>query len=410
MAIPFEINRSKIISNIATLFSGSVVAQGMTAVALLLTARQLEVDGYGQYAACITLTSILSIIFSLGLDIWLLREGGKASHQIAGLAGTVLGIKGAIGLFWALFLFIISPLLNQQSFPNSLLQWSAVLIWSDTLLATCLTAFKSSLHNKTPSILEASADTIWFGLTLLLMGLGFRDPEYYIRIRTLVSLFALSTALWLLFRRFGLQFNFQIARSALRETFPFAASDFLAMITMRADVVIVSLTVGKTATGLYSPSVGLVNMAFLAPMAIYSVMLPVLSNLYEHHPTQAQTTAIRTILLSLVVGIGLSGVYFLGAPLVTTLLGESYKGSILVLRILSLVLLFKCGSFAMAAIMVATNQQVKRTSIQVFAAIANIVLNYLVVFHFGINGVAWVYVITEIILFFGYTWYVWRMR
>jgi O-antigen/teichoic acid export membrane protein len=73
MAIPFELNRSKIFGSIATLFSGSVVAQGMTALALLLTARQLKVDAYGQYTACITITSMLSILFSLGLDVWLLR-------------------------------------------------------------------------------------------------------------------------------------------------------------------------------------------------------------------------------------------------------------------------------------------------------------------------------------------------
>jgi hypothetical protein len=94
MALPINIDRSKIIANIATLFSGSIVAQGMTALTLLLTARQLQVDSYGQYAACITLTSMLSILFSLGLDIWLLREGGKAPHQIGDLAGSVLGVKG----------------------------------------------------------------------------------------------------------------------------------------------------------------------------------------------------------------------------------------------------------------------------------------------------------------------------
>ena len=51
MAMVFELKRSKIIRSITTLFSGSVVAQGMTTLALLFTARQLNVDGYGQYAA-----------------------------------------------------------------------------------------------------------------------------------------------------------------------------------------------------------------------------------------------------------------------------------------------------------------------------------------------------------------------
>jgi O-antigen/teichoic acid export membrane protein len=408
MAIPFELNRSKIISNIATLFSGSVVAQGMTALALLLTARQLEVDSYGQYAACITLTSILSIIFSLGLDIWLLREGGKAPDQISGLAGSVLGIKAAIGLVWGIILFVVSPLLNQQSFPTGLLRWSVLLIWSDTLFATCLTAFKSSMHSKTPSILEASADTIWFGFTLLLAVLGITHPDTFLDVRVGVSLTALIIAVGLLSRRYGLEINLDIVKRALAQSMPFTASEFLAMITMRADVVIVSFTIGKTATGLYSPSVGLVNMAFLAPMAVYSVMLPVLSNLYKNHPQQAGKTALRTIFLSLVIGMGLTTAYYVGAPLVTKLLGTSYTGSVEVLKILSLVLLFKCVSFALAAIIVATNKQVKRTAVQVIAAISTILLNILVVFRFGINGVAWVYVVTEIVLMMGYTWVVWK--
>ncbi len=410
MAIPFEINRSKIVGSIATLFSGSVVAQGMTALALLLTARQLKVDGYGQYAACITITSMLSILFSLGLDVWLLREGGRATHLLSDLAGSVLSIKASFGFVWAFILFLLAPLMNQQSFPTSLLRWSILLILSDTLLGTCLTSFKASLHNKTPSILEASADTVWFGLTLLLMVLGFQQPEAYLRIRVLISVVTLTLALFLLARRFGLRFNLSVAHQALVDSFPFTASEFLAMITMRADVVIISLTLGKTATGLYSPSVGLVNMAFLAPMAVHLVMVPVLSNLYQNHQQQARKTALRTIGLSLLLGVGLTFVFILGSPLIITLLGPTYSGSVEILRILSWVLLFKSGSFAMAAILVATDQQVKRTSVQVIAAIANIVMNLMVVFWLGINGVAYVYVITEMILFAGYSWFVWRKK
>jgi O-antigen/teichoic acid export membrane protein len=408
MAIPFEINRSKIVGNIATLLSGSIVAQGMTAFALLITARQLKVDGYGQYTACITLTSMLSIIFSLGLDVWLLREGGRAPSRIAEIAGSVLSIKALIGLIWILGLWFIVPFFNQQSFPTTLLHWSVILLWSDTLLATCLTTFKSVLQTKTPAILEASADAIWFGLTLLLISLRMQQAEVYLRIRVLVSILALGITFIFLFRRFGLRFNLSIIRQAITEAFPFATSDFLSMINMRGDVVIVSLILGKTATGIYSPAVGLVNMAFLVPLAVYLVMVPVLSNLYNHHSQQAAKTAIRTIALSLMLGVGLTIVFILGSPLVVLVLGQSYTGSIQILKILSWVLLFKCGSYAMAAILVATDQQINRTNIQIIAALSNIVLNLIAVTWLGIQGVAYIYVLTEMILFGGYTLFVVR--
>jgi O-antigen/teichoic acid export membrane protein len=106
----------------------------------------------------------------------------------------------------------------------------------------------------------------------------------------------------------------------------------------------------------------------------------------------------------------LTFIYFVGAPLIIRLLGPSYSDSVEVLKILSWVLLFKCGSFAMATILVAKNLQAKRTLIQGIAVTFNIVVNLLIVYTYGINGVALVYVLTEIILFTGYSLYVWRSK
>ena len=385
MTIPYKLNRSKIISSIATLFSGSIIAQGMTTLALLFTARQLKVDGYGQYAACITLTSMLTIFFSLGLDVWLLREGGRNPSQIAKIAGSVLSVKAIIGLAWILVMWFLVPLFNQQTFPASLLRLSIILLWSDSLLGTCLNSFKAVLQNKIPAVVEASADMIWFILTLILIYYGLQQPEAYLQIRVVVSLLASCSAFIILLRRFGIQLNRQIIRRAVREFFPFANSEFLSMVSMRVDVLIVSVFLGSIATGLYSPAVGLVNIAFLVPLAVHLVMVPVLSNLFDNHPQQAVKTAFRSIALSLVIGMGLTILYFVGSPFVVRVLGASFIGSVPILKILSWVLLFKCGSYAMAAILVATNQQIRRTNIQMVSAVLNIALNILVVRRIGIT-------------------------
>jgi O-antigen/teichoic acid export membrane protein len=391
-------NRRAIVQNIATLFSGSIVAQAMTALALLFTARQLNVDGYGQYAACVAITSMASILFSLGLDLWLLREGGREPQQLPVNAGSVLAIKGAFGLAWIAGLYLLAPLMKQETYPASLLRWSVLLIWLDTLLATTLTAFKAGLRNRVPAVLEASADALWCGLTVGLIFFGARQPAAYLISRVIVTASALVLGWALLYRSFGLGFDIAVARGALRGAFPFAASEFLGMVTMRADVVIVGLILGKVATGLYSPAVGLINMAFLAPLAIYLVAVPVLSNLYLNHPQQARRTAARFLLLSLGLGVILTAGFAAAAPLVVYLLGASFQGSVDILRILSLVLFFKSGSFALAATILATNQQAKRTMVQAVAAGFNILSNLLVATWIGI----------EVILLVGYGWIVGR--
>ena len=410
MTASANLNRRTIVENITTLFSGSIVAQGMTALALLLTARQLSVAGYGQYAACIAITSMASILFSLGLDLWLLREGGREPGELATYAGSVLAIKGSIGIIWIVVFLLIAPMFNQETYPASLLRWSVLLIWLDTLLATTLTAFKAGVRNRVPAALEAGADTVWCGLTVGMIFYGVRQPEGYFIGRIIVSTIALAVGWMLLYRIFGLRIDITVARSALHGAFPFATSEFLGMVTMRADVVIVGLILGKIATGLYSPAVGLINMAFLAPLAVYLVAVPVLSNLYKNHPGQAKKSAGRFILLSLGLGILLTTGFWAAAPLVMYVLGEAFQGSVAILRILSLVLIFKSVSFAMAASILATGQQAKRTMVRAAAAAFNIGANLLVVTRVGIDGVAWVYVLTEVILLTGYSWIVWRIR
>ena len=74
---PTKITRHTIISNIATLFTGSAIAQGLTAITFILTARILGPEQYGQYTASMTLAIFCSIVFSLGLNLWLLQEGGR---------------------------------------------------------------------------------------------------------------------------------------------------------------------------------------------------------------------------------------------------------------------------------------------------------------------------------------------
>ncbi len=408
MGEALKLNRRSILQSMATLFSGSIVAQGMTALALLLTARQLGVDGYGQYAACVALAGMTAIVFSLGLDLWLLREGGRSPGQLSKNAGSVLGIKAGLGVVWVLGFGLLSPILRQETYPVTLMRWSVMLIWSDTLLATTLTAFKAALKNRVPAALEASADILWCGVTVGLIGLGVSQPENYLMVRVLVSAAALLLGLGLLRRMVGLRFDAQVARQALHRAFPFAASEFLALVAMRADVVIIGFMLGKTATGLYSPAVGLINMAFLAPMAVYMVLVPVLSSLYQDHPQQARRTAKNAVILLFGLGMLLSVGIAVGAPLMTVLLGSAFQGSVEILRLLSLVLFFKCGTFALAAILMAVDQQGKRALVQGVAVAVNILGNLAVVNWLGIRGVAGMYVLTEIVLLIGYAWVVWR--
>jgi O-antigen/teichoic acid export membrane protein len=398
-----QLNRRLIVSNILTLFSGSLLSQGMTSLALLLTARQLGATGYGQYAACFVLTGFSSVVFSLGMDIWLLREGSRDLPRLGELLGSVLTVKWVVGTAWFGLVLLLSPLLDSNSFPVVLVRLSALSVWLDSLFATILTAYKASLRNEITSILESSSDAIWLLATLLLVKSGEQQAAVYIQARVGALFISLIVATVLVWRRLSLRATIETARRVVSEAFPFAASEFLAWTSMRVDVLIVAFALGEHAVGLYSPAVGIVNALFLVPATVYMVVAPVLSRLFVTDVKQAWLTAKRGILLLAVVGTGLSLALLIGARPLISLLGASFSGSQGILQTLSAVLFLHSLSFGMAAVLVATNQQTRRMIVQAITVATNAALNLLVVHRAGIRGVATVYIITEVVLLIGYT-------
>jgi O-antigen/teichoic acid export membrane protein len=407
-SLPFQLTRRNVLQSIATLLSGSVVAQGVTALTLLLIARQLGAENYGQYAACLVLAGLTAIVFSLGLDHWLLKEGGRLPRQLGEFFGSVFTLKLVGGIVWLGLISILAFFLNQETYPARLFQLSALTVLLDTLFATALTTFKAGLRNKITSTLEAGSDIAWLLLTLLFIGAGEKRVIVFVSIRALVLAGSLAMALFSARRLVKLSANLAITKRALRESLPFASSDLLALAGMRMDVLIIAFTLGKVATGLYSPAVGLVNAAFLVPAAVYMVMVPVISKLHATDPRQARLTSRRTIVLLVGIGIVMALGFAISAPYLVGLMGASFRGSLRVLQILSIVLLLKSASFAMAAILVVYGQQGRRTVVQALAVLLNTGSNLLIVSSAGIVGVAWVYVLTELFLLIGYGWLVWR--
>jgi len=179
---------------------------------------------------------------------------------------------------------------------------------------------------------------------------------------------------------------------------------------MRADVLVIAFALDELAVGLYAPAEGIINALYLVPLAINFVSIPVLSNLFSTDVKQAWQTAKRLLAVLSLAGIAMFVGLFIGSKYLVMLLGTEYTGSLEVLRIMSIILFFHSISFGAASILVATQQQTNRTIVQVIVVIINIGLNFLVVKQYGITGVAWVYVISEFVLFLGYSYLVLRYR
>lgn len=402
-ATTFKIDRHTIVSNILALFSGSALAQAAAMLTVLVMARQLGPEQYGQYSGSLTLATFASILFSLGLDLWLLREGGATPAKINLLSGSVLFLRASIGIAWLVIMFLIAPLLRSSSFPAEIVRLSALTVWLSALFTTILTTFKAILRNKVSAVLEAALNIVILLATLALAAKSVNQVNIYLAARILALALGVIAGAAAIHQFFRLKVSRETARTALRQSPPYAASEFLAWLFLRLDVLLVATILGDRATGLYSPAVGLLNALFLVPAAVHLVLVPVLSNLFVSHPQQAWKTARRAVAVQFLVGLVMAlGIYF-GAGLITLILGEAYAGTETVLKMLSPIIFFQSLTYGVAAVLVAANLQAKRSLVQAITIATDAVLNLLLLPRLGISGAAIAYLVSSVVLLGGYS-------
>jgi len=419
----FDLRRA--FGNIGALLSASVITKIVSAGTTILLARQVGVAGFGEYAAAMALLRIASIAFSLGLDAWLLRNGyrdGKL-QQLATYVTINLLIKLGLGALWLLLVGVAAYTLLPTIYTPTLLLMLALALWFEELANTVWSAFQAALRNQATFLLTILFHGLILLCTLLLIGQGAVNILAFAIARTVAAGFGALVALWWLYRVLAKEHAFSSflsaqtvgqARRQLRETVPFGLSVALSLIYGRADTAIAAQYLGNEAAGLYSSAMSLMSMALLMPLAIYLVMLPILSRAHAEHSPRLLQLAKRMVGWNVVAGLLLGSLLALIAePLMRLIYGVQYAESGAVLTIFSGVLALRFVSFALAVFITAVGWQGRRTSVQAVVALANVGLNLWVVTRWGLPGVATVYLVTELLLMSGYLFLVvrwWRQQ
>jgi O-antigen/teichoic acid export membrane protein len=393
----------EVLASILTLFWGTALAQLLLTVTLVVMARTLGPEAYGQYSATLALVGLVGGSFSLGLDGWLLYYGGREPELLIKGFGSAFVIKLLVGAVWIPGLLIVSPVLNQSSFPGTLVAVGAVAVWLEELTRLIWSSFKARLHSDLVLVSMALSQGALLLLTLWLVHQHAQEPQSYMTVRLLAACWGTAMAGLIALRKLGLRPRAGNLRATLLDTVPFGVSFMCATIYGRADLSILANQLGQGAAGIYAPALNVVSFLFILPTSVYGVMVPLLSRMHVRgqisvRPTSAWLVSIMAVTgLGLGVGLGLTSDIF-----IQIIYGASFEPSGQILAILGGVLALRCPSMALAAVLVAAGWQTRRMKVQVVAAVFNVVVNLLIVQSLGVVGVAGVYVMTEAVLFLGY--------
>lgn len=402
---PVQISRSVIARSIGILLSGSVTSRLFAAVSLIVMARSVGPAAFGQFVATITVIRLTSLLFSLGTDQWLLRNGGQTPTQATAATASITTIKLLLGVLWLFVLILALPAINPALFTAEIVVFIGLIVWCEELLNTIIVGYQAILNVKRASLLiVAPQGLILAGSVLIALQTQALSVHLAMRSATMVTCTIAAGATWGWHERF--QIRVAPFRPIIVASLPFALSNFLVMLYGTADLILVGQLLGSEAAGIYAPASNLIGLLYLAPGAYFAVMVPVLSREVDAATQQLQRTMSTYVRSSVLLGGALAAGTVLIAPLfIQIAYGAAYTATTQLLPPLSAVVWLHTISFSLAAILTALDLQKQRLAPQAAAAVVNIGLNLALLPRCGLMAVAWSFVASEIILVAGY----WRL-
>lgn len=356
-------------------------------------ARYLGPEQFGLFSYALSFVGLFTIIAGLGLDGILVRELVKGDCKRDELLCTAFKLK-IIGALLVLTILLVAVKLSHQDSLTTLLIFiiaSATVFQSFNVIDFYFQSevlSKYVVYANTITLLISSLIKIWLILSAASL-VAFA-------VVILFDSFILACGLTYFFYKHSkfkiknLIFRKTIAIGLLRDSWPLILSGFIISIYMKVDQIMIKEMLNTEAVGQYAAAVRLSEAWYFIPMVITSSLFPAIINAKEKNKGtyHARLQRLYDLMVWMAIAIALP-MTFLSDWLVELTYGEQYNqaGSVLMIHIWAGVFVFL--GVASSKWLLAENLQIFSTINTAIGATVNIVLNYILIQHFGIKGAAW---------------------
>lgn len=384
------------------------------AVYFVVLARSLKPEGYGAFVGTAALIAIIAPFASLGYD-WLLiknvaRNSGLFEKYWGNalvmnlLAGSVL--IGAVGL------------LSSYLLPNTI---SPLLVFS-VAAADILFAQILGTTGKAFQALERLNWTAYFQVLLSLLKLAAAlglallvaspAPGQWGLLYLLSSVLSASIGFWIVSRKLGVpRPDLSGAASELKEGLYFSIGLSTHTIYDNIDKTMLARLSTLEATGIYAAAYRLIDVS---TSPLMSLLFASYTRFFQHGSGgigRALGYAKRLLPYAGAYSLFTGVVLFLVAPLLPYLLGSEYQNAVEAIRWLALLPFLRAIYYLVADALTGAGFQGLRSSVQVFVALFNILINLILIPAYGWRGAAWASIASDSLLLIGLltvAWYVHR--
>ncbi len=394
-------------ANTAALVGGRLVIAVLGWSGTVLIARELTTEGFGQFTLVFSLLGMLSIVTDLGVGRIVI--GGLVGDRPDRdrLAGTYILLRATLGLVgYGLAMAVVTI----ADYPDPVGKATAVagLI---VVLATPSSAYDAAFQVSGRLGRLAVADTFGqlaqIALTVALVVRGSSLVWYTLPAvlnAALVISWKIPAAHRLL--PFRYRVDLRLWWVMLKEAVPLSAGAAFATLYYRVDSIMLASLADFEAVGLYGVAYKFVDLVHFVPGSLtVAILAPLAASWPDHRDEFLGHVRSGALLLSVIGGGVVVGIWLFATPAVSLLYGEEFApaGLATSLAVSGEVLSF--GSALLIAVMISVGRQKAYPLITLGGLVVNVVANAFLIPRYSIEGAALATVCTEILVLALLVWW-----
>ena len=379
----------KILRNSLASALAGAVEQGSNLVIVILLARLLESSDVGRYTFALSVSTILQILVTFGLPLYLTREISKHEERAsslfssAWLLASILGVAATALVFLVFFGFDLRDkwevcLLSLTVYPSAI-----VLLCRSVFTAfqrMHVMALAAVVSNILKIVLCYAA--LWQGQGLLVVILAFVVARY---VAMGINLVLVSRS----FARIRVPRDLGLIRRLARESWVFFLMRGVSAINTQTDVVILWVLVAPEALGFYSAANRLVQILAWAQVAVMGAVFPVIVRSYVSSKDAfrriSQSSVRYLMMAALPIAVGTT---LLSERLAVMFYGEEFSEAAPVLGILVWAFLLDCINSVLWRVTAASDNQRVGLINNIVTMVFMVVLRVVLTGPWGLVGAA----------------------
>jgi len=388
----------KLLRNAGWLFGAEVISKLFAYGVIVILSRTLGPDGLGQYSFIFYYVGLLSIFSDLGVGYYFMREVARDRSKAEELLPDVLGFKIILAFFNFLVIVALTLPLPKPEWMKILI----ILVGAEAMLQWVVYIFIRLMYAHEVTKYEAIARVIertwafFVGGAILYL---YRSLTPFVLI--LLVGYTLRESLRIhwgskFVDKIEIKFRPEVWASLLKKSYPFWLIGLFTLIYYRTDMVMLGLMRGDYETGIYRAAYTLIEVSLFIPNIVVATTMPSMARLWKEDKKTLEILFKKSFQMLLGIGIlGVAGYYIFSRLGIIVVFGEKFLPSVPILRILAFAIPFMFLNSLFGSFMNATGRELTFTKITGFTALLNVVLNYILIHHYGASGAAVATVVSQ---------------